>query len=345
MEFNVFAVENSKIVLKAVLQFKSLVWEERYVEAGTMQAVFPKNADTLAEVKIGRFGLIHGTNRMMYIYGIKLTDTELWAYGAECKWLLLKQPWVMLDDGAPTGDVDLKEMIEYVIDNQVSYSYFYTDSITCPDLGSKNLNSLEFDNVYDFMCGVCKLVSAGWYVWYDDYNQKLKITVHVGSDLHETQHFSTVLGNAWGVTYTRNDQNYVNVVYCIGVDAITDPEDPEIVMKTASRMSLGDELMAATLDVREEYPMTEEMTRQEYEDALQTKANMSLIARHSSEEIKVNNYDTARLGTDFSIGDIVTVQIPDYGLSAQMRIKGVTHKIEGNIDKPELSMSNPSITE
>ena len=94
MAFNIFEKQsNGTLVLSAVLQTSSIVWEEGFNVIGKLQAVLPKSSEALSTVKVGCFATVDTSMLMYYIYGIRLTDDELWAYGYECKALLQKQQY------------------------------------------------------------------------------------------------------------------------------------------------------------------------------------------------------------------------------------------------------------
>lgn len=335
MAFNVFKKQSDgKLILDAVLQTSSIVWEEGFNVIGKLQAVLPKSDDAIATVKVGCFATVDTSPLMYYVYGIKVTDTELWAYGYECKALLQKQQYDSILGGNYQGTTNLRNAIVAACEDYVDYSFVYEGSYfySLNDIGTANLDASDALDMYEFIRRICALKNCGFWMQYDDGSRKLIINGRQGEDKSQTAVFSTMLGNAWGVKYSQDDQTNVNTVYVYGVDAITDPEYPDMVVGTATNRQTGEERLAVIIDKRTEFPRPENMTLADYQDALNTRAQMSLIARHTQQKLEVSNIDTSGYGTAYKLGDVVAILIPEYGVSYKMRITTVRHTTEGNYD-------------
>ena len=145
--------------------------------------------------------------------------------------------------------------------------------------------------------------------------------------------FATILGNAANTEYTCDNQSYVNRVYCIGKSG------DEVIFVYADRPNSDGELYEAYYDVRSDFPKPDNMTLAEYKDALQNRAQMSLVARHMTETVKVSNVDASEFGSEYVLGDIVGVVLDDLNMTVNRRVTGVKRVIEGNLDKLTIELS------
>lgn len=325
MKCSIYATTDGKIVLTEVLPYESIVWEEGWQTAGVMQAVFTKTQYVLDAVRVGRWMGILASRTLMYIHSIQLTDTEVWAYGYEAKALFDKCAMLPL---APAGEVSMDDAIDAAITANVPYSWLGNDG-TFGFLGTANLDGLEYASVGEFVTGCMKLKGKGWHLAYNDVTNKLIPFVRSGADKTATVRFATVLGNASAIKFTKSVKSYCNKVIALGSDGITE---------TAQESPIIGETYSALLDLREEYPREQGVTEADYRAALQTRAYMSLIARHTTEKVDIGDIDTSQFGTDYGLGDIVSVDIPDAYMTTTRQVTAVKYTIEGGIVKTELTL-------
>lgn len=334
----------------AVLPFKSLVWEECYNDIGKMQVVFTRSDRVLKNVTVGNFARISGTKNIMYIHSLKLTDTELWAYGYEIKGLMRKKH-ALPEETVVTGyEVDLQiELLRLCYEGWFRWdSYDHLLRIDNGTFGRRVLSGLDFETVYDALKQVCALYGAGFttelYIDADENNLlKTHHVVYFGNDVSSNVRFASVLGNVQNLTYTVDDQNYINTVIVYGADPEVAGSLYEEIAQTASAQQRIEENYNAILDLREEYPKPDDMTVAEYQAALQTRAQMSLIARHITRQISVGNIDTREYGKKYKLGDIVGVIIPELDIKAKMRVSAVQRTVEGNNEKISVSLETLAI--
>lgn len=324
MMCSIYATTGGKIVLTEVLPYQSIVWEEGWQTAGAMQAVFTKTQYVLDAVRVGRWMGILASRTLMYIHSIQLTDTEVWAYGYEAKALFDKCAMLPL---APAGEVYVDEAMDAVITANVPYSWLGSGAFGY--LGTANLDGLKYSSVGEFVTGCVKLKDKGWYLSYNKTTGNLAAYGRGGADKTATVRFATVLGNASAIKFTKSDKSYCNKVIALGSDGITE---------TAQESPIIGETYSALLDLREEYPREQGVTEADYRAALQTRAYMSLIARHTTEKVDIGDIDTSQFGTDYGLGDIVSVDIPDAYMTTTRQVTAVKYTIEGGIVKTELTL-------
>ena len=324
----------NRIRLETIVPCKSVVWEERYLDAGKMQAVFAKTDAIMDAVRVGKFALIDGTLRLMYIYGIKLTETELWAYGYEAKALLQKN--AMMNNGTNDGEVDIATKLADAMTLYGQLSYITTWIFPTGTLGTANLDGLEYNSVYDYIRKCLSLNGHGWNAAYMQSSGTAMLTADTGIDQSDYYLFASELGNVSGLSYVLDNQSYYSRVYAVGEDngstvyVYEDENNPE------------HEVYSVYLDCRDDFPRPDDMTRADYEDALRTRARMSLIARHAKETLTVKNIDTSGYGSLYFLGDIVTVAVPDYDVKQKMRIVCARRTIEGGVEQLALELTKVS---
>lgn len=334
MEFNKYRLNyasgEGRFELADLLPFKSVVWEESYNGIGKMQAVFPKTLDIVRSVTVGSFASIQGVRTLMYVHSVKLTDTELWAYGYEAKALLQKQGMMPFEEMQGEQRVDDAIRTAWELSNSLSYC---DDTPILPRMSARNLDALEYYNLYEFIRQCCELEKAGFVLRFAEDLGTLNLSARVGQDVSDTVRFATAFGNASGVSYTIDDQSEIYEVIAVGDDNGT------IVYAHATGSTPPMERTRAFLDCRQDFPKPDDMTSADYLAALETRAHMSQIARSPRQKVEVKNIAVTDFGVSFLLGDIVGIEIPEYNISAKARITTMRRTIEGNLDKLTLDLS------
>ena len=334
MEFNLFKIVNNGtrnvIEFETQLPFESVVWNEKFVEAGTVQAVFAKTDEALALLKVGKFCTLspaQGAN-LAYIHSIKINGDKITVYGSEAKALWKRKGKINL---APEGTVNLTTKIENALTGAM---FTFADAdVIIPNLGTANLDALEYTSVYEYVCEILKSASAGWTASLDEQNGMIQIFARKGVDKSDTVQFASIFGNAADYSYTADSSGYANSVTAVGLDGKT------IVTETVTRT--GDttgETYSAYLDLRTELPRGADVTLADYKAALRERARMSLIARYVREKLDVGDVSAEGFGTDYALGDIVAVYIHDLGMNVNCRVISSTRVIEDGMDTTTISL-------
>ncbi len=334
MEFNVFKIVNNgirnELEFENRLPFESVVWQEKFVDAGTVQAVFAKTDEALNLLKVGKFCTLtpaRGAN-LAYIHSIKVSDDKITVYGSEAKALWKRKGKINL---APEGTVDLKTKIEAALTGAM-FTFADADVIV-PALGTANLDALEYESVYEYVCGVLASASAGWAAELSEQSGLVRITVRKGVDKSDSVQFASIFGNAADYTYTADNSGYANAVTAVGLDGAA------IVTETVYRANDGTgETYSAYLDLRTEFPREQDVALADYKAALRERAQMSLIARHAREKLEIGDVEAEGFGTDYVLGDIVAVYIHDLGLNVNCRVASSTRVLEDGLDTTTISL-------
>jgi hypothetical protein len=304
--------------LKALVPYKSIVWEEQYDTIGTMQAVFGKDDDTLALVKVGDFATFTETNVLMYIHSVKITDTEIWAYGYEAKALFEKKFRVSI--GVSEGTVSIGTKVQAAVEAD-PFKWLY--GIVIGDMGTANLDAMEYGNLLEYITGCCAIGGFGFFVSLEDteYGKKGYFYVSDGRGLQDIT-LASVLGNVRDITYTYTDKPYYNSVIAYGID----DGMPHVVRIYRAGLTSNDEIYTNFLDLSMTYPKPDGMSYQDYDNALRTRAQISLGLRHAKESVSVGSIEA-----DCEWGDIVHVLVPDIGVTTTKRVIGITYTSEAGI--------------
>lgn len=341
MEFRVFRHNpvdrySATIELVDLLPFKSLVWEDTFDGIGKLQVVFPKSPDALNRIKVGAFGGIPHSSSLMYIHSIKYTDSEIWAYGYEAKALLQKMG--AYPSPIPRGTQSIQTAVNNVLDFAQKYRYF-AKVLTCDfDLGTANLDAMEYLTLYDFLQKTLRLSDAGLVTRYNA-QHKFDIVALQSRDLSASVKFSPVLGNMTGYQYTVDNQSDIYSVKALGLTT----EGTSLDAVYSGALPDDGERTLAILDLRTEYPQPEDMSSADYTEALMTRARMSQIARHVNYKLTVKSIDTEQYGTAYRLGDYVGVALPELSVTAKMRVAKATYTCEGNNTKLALTLDKAII--
>lgn len=326
MECSVLTVENGTFKVVDLLPYKSIVWVTEYLEHGGLQAVFARSDYVLNAVKAGRYAVLDDDTTIMYIHTVKITPSEVWAYGYEAKYLFDRCA-VAGRTFATFGDTEIGQAISDQITSYCEYSWLGT--ITVPELGNGNLDSLDYVSLWDFVACSCEIKNAGFKVVYNSTTKKGDVVVYQGQNHSTTAIFSVGLGNFNGATVTDSDADYINTVYVIGENNV---------VVVAQRTGFTGEIYSDVLDLRDEYPKPDEMTDAEYEAALEERGNMMLTERIKTRKIELQELDSYNYGITYSMGDIVTIYDPIAGGTVQRRVVAVQRVIEGNVDKIKITL-------
>lgn len=322
MEINIYKVvpnnnqaRDAHLELVALMPFKSVVWEEQYSTCGTMQAVFFRDEDTLDIIKVGRLATFTPSQILMYIHSVKITDTEVWAYGYEAKALFEKKVFFNTISATST------DIVQYLTAQIDSYRLNWMDSLIAASMGSENLTAIESNNWLAFIKSCCALNNHGFYLSLNPSTQTGRLTIK--KPVSNVAILASQLGNVRDIAYTLTDKPYYNTVAIFGLT--TDGVIAPAIVRD-SGLTINDEIYSTLLDLRQDYPQPEGMSYDDYDAAIQTRGRISLGLRKAKETV-----DVGAIEQDCDWGDLVTVVIPELNVSAAKRIVSTTYKCEGGI--------------
>lgn len=318
MAYDLFLLQpdGNKLDQIDVLAYKSAVWEKSWQDIGTAQIVFAHDSDTLEKVTPDKLFVFNNDETLYYIHSVKLTETELWAYAVEAKWLYTKRS---IMEELPSGDVDVRTEVGRVLNAYADIPYvdgFFIGRET------KNLAGLGFMSAWELIQNVQRMCDFGTRMEYNATTHTAELWIMSGTDATATDRYSRFDGNLAEYDITRSNKSYCNTVYAIGTDGV---------VETAVDGTPAVEF-SAILDLRETYPRDPNMSLADYRAAVANRANMSLIARHETEKLENIKIRGGELEVHLNngVGRLVTVAINEYGAAKPCRVTKVTTTAEGN---------------
>lgn len=332
MELNLFEAKNGYLEVAAVLPFDSVVYELKYRESGAFQAVFPRTASVEKAVKVGTFANIsvNPAHSLMYIHTVKKSPDEIWAYGYEAKELLNKREMLGTGVEPAAGDTSAVDMLNTAINALYGYSWATTPAEINGISGEIDPAGIEYSSLLDFVFAICEKNNAGLMLYRDPYARKGVIKIYPGVDRSADVLFSKTFGTLRDYTAIDSDVNYVNKVRAIGSEGVTIVDvEP----------NLSGEIYSLVLDLRAEFPRDpDEMSMEEYVNALSTRAALQRIAQGREHKFDVSALDARDYGTTYGLGDIVGVYDDQAHVAVNHRIAAVKFKLENNAIKTEIEL-------
>lgn len=330
MECNIFSVNNGFLDVAAVLPSSSIVYELKYRETGSFQAVFPRTAITESAIKIGRFAniMVSPQSTLMYIHTVKFTDTEIWAYGYEAKELLNKCAMLGTGEEPPAGEASSATMLDDAIEALYNYSWAGTTAEISGISGNIDPAGIEYYSLLDFILTICEENKAGLMIYRA--SRKGVVKIYAGTDVSASVVFSKSFGTLREYDTSDSDIDYVNKVIAIGTDNV---------LVTDTEPNISGETYSLTIDLREEFPRDEEeMTVTQYTNAVRERAYFQRISQARTHAINVGDIDTRDYGNTYTLGDIVGVYDDSTQNVIKYRVSAVKFTLEKNALKTQIKL-------
>lgn len=306
----------------------SLLWHRAYSSSGTFEAHFPLTEDNTNLLKLGNLITYRGAGEAGVIEDMRLSmSSDTHEISVSGRFLTS-----YLDRRIIHGTLNFSGTIENAMRRLI------TDMVAIPqlELGSSNgfIERVEFQATYkNILSYETKLAEAGAYGYRirpDFTAKKMFFEVYKGENHSIAQNdrnhveFSERYNNIERVEYTENNQLYSNVAYVLGEG---EGSARKLVI-TGDNSLTGLERRELYVDARD--LQSDKLTESEYLAVLKTrgdeKLNEAVFARYMEcEVIPVGNFEYKR---DYTLGDIVTVQLKKYGLRQDLRISELTEIYE-----------------
>lgn len=293
----------------------SLLWVRRWHKAGQATITISANAKHADKLVRGNI-IIHG-DKSAIITGTSLnieetaTGTETLTVSAEeCACICNRRiiiPPVGNEHDNQSGNA------ETVMKNYVDNTFAgLTDFVTATDLGRGDSTtwSATYDNLADFLEQISINTGMGWGVYVDRTNKRFVFEVYEGVNRGEGSGnpviFRPDYDNIKTQKYTENDETYRNVAYVAGQG-----EGVDRVIETVGTQA-GLERREVFVDARDIKVDSELATRGE-----QKLTEYPLVQTF---ECQILDRPNRKYGTDWDLGDIVTVANVKWGVSMDARI-------------------------
>jgi hypothetical protein len=341
---DLFTLDRTFLRDKVIDQYISLIWTERYTEAGDMQIVLPSTAANRAKLAEGTLVGLLGSDEPMII------ETQSTEEGLlTCKANTLetffneREIWVDTDPdvtewvlrGAP-GDV-----MNYIVQNQLVAGTYVNDEalqiggdlnaipylVVDPDSymdGDAISFRIAVGPVYDALLDIAKTYKLGIKVWLsraDAFGYELSWKVYTGEDRTSDQlennlvQFSSQLDSLTGVKELRSLADFKTVAYVF-------PPDWSTSTPAAEEYAPGTDPAAVGFDRRIIVDRATDITVDQVDPAVAGVTLASLLTQKAKDLLANNNYTKIvdgevvpqaqfKYGRDYNLGDIIELKGQD----------------------------------
>ena len=325
MECNIYDSTLTKIGI--ISSFVSMTWEEQYSDAGSFQLVVNKEDYVLELLKIGNFVAVRPFDTLMFIYSIEDKESQIWAHGAEAKQLLKTRIY----DGTLICK-NVEETLKMAVMEKRPLPIF---SVTESRGLDETINSQRsYKSLFDMSKAWCDMAGYGFRLIHDRQNKKLLYDVYSGEEQQNTV-FAEKYRNMYNLERTQSKKQMANVAYVAG-EGEGEDRVRTVVGDLESEGWARGEIFVDAKDIMRE----EKQTLEDYIELLKARGLEELQNYQLIDEIDFE-VDATGFGEEYSLGDIVTCLLPEYGLKKQVRITGFRKIYEGNVEKTELTLGVP----
>lgn len=346
MYLNIYDMDLNRV--GALQTWVSLTWKEEYNGLGNLIVEVVQTSDMVELLRPWRYVSTDKSDQVMLILSVQLKDGHLTAYGksagvilerrisnavianvnAESAMLSLVQnmaQWPGIMNGFPKGITDI---FTSQISGKSVYKYFETISKAC-DIGFKVLKLGSSGELTDEN-GAPLVGSDGSTLTIYEIGKNLKVVCYKPG-LNKNAKYSLDYGNLSDVVFSSSDMNFYNVAFVAGAGEGAD----RITVYAGATDKTGIERLEMFVDARDIQQEDGESISQ-YEARLVARGEEKLLEQAHIESVTFDIDDERA-----ELGDIVTVLLPEFGLSKKVRITSRTITSEYNKEKVTLGVGEP----
>ena len=326
MECNVYDSTLTKVGV--ITDFVSMKWNEQYSDVGSFYIVCNKDAEALSLLQIGHFVGVRKYDTLMYIYSVEDKKEQIWAHGAEAKWLLKQRIY----DGKLVC-TNVEDTLKAAVMAQRPLSIF---GVTADrGLTATTKSQRSYTSLFDMSKTWCDSVNYGFRFVHDRSQKKLLYDVYSGQTQPNAV-FSAKYRNMQNLVRIQSDKLTANVATVLG----SGEGEDRIKVTVGDTTATGFARKEMCVDARDLVWDKENETQVQYEEKLRNRGLEKLAASVAADDITFE-IDSADFGSVFGLGDMVRCTLPEYALSASVRVTGFTTTYENNIETTSLSLGTP----
>lgn len=321
-------------IVGIVDDYQSMIWTERYSEAGDFELYGATNSTIATYCKMGYFVTIPESDRAMIIESIEISEetdksNKILVKGRSLEAILMRR--IVWDQTILTGSVQnaiYKLIYDSILNptdsNRVIPNFYFLQS-TDTDITSLSFESAQFtgDTVYDAIKQFADAFEIGFKIELID--GKMIFSLFAGKDRSYAQNvnpyvvFSDDYDNIVSSDFKNNMSNYQNVALVAGEGEGS--ERRKIEYYTSSTAPSGINRYETFVDARDISSNDGEITDEEYMAELQTRGDAKLaeVEEDWSFDCQIDTQHSYQYGKDYFIGDILQL-IGILGIQAQARI-------------------------
>lgn len=325
MECNIYDSALTKIGV--IVSFVSMTWNEQYSDLGSFNLVVYKDPENLELIREGNFVAVRPYDTLMYIYSVEDKSGQLWAYGAESKFLLKRRIY----NGTLTGKT-IEETLKTAVMEKRPFNFVGVSD--AKGLAAKTDAQRSYSSLFDLSKTWCDIAGYGFRFYHDRVNKKLLYDIYDGT-VRENAVFSEKYGNLFDLKKTNSGKNWANVAYVAG-GGEGDARTVIVCGETDSENVDRSEIYVDARDITK----TDASTDEEYYALLKARGLEKLMNYNKVEEIDYE-VDSAGFGDDYKLGDTVRCFLSEYKKTFLIRIIGFTAIYEDNKKKIKLQLGDP----
>ena len=351
---NVLVLNESFELVAIIDYYKSLIWTERYREAGDFELYLLADTTAIGSIEEGYYLQIQGSNMTMIVEQFEITtNTEegnaLIITGRSLESILDRRivwPQTTLSGNLQNGVKTLitEALIRPVSDPSRKIPGFTFEDSTDPLVTNLTLEAqYTGDNLYDVIISICETYNLGFRITLEENPEVtvdnpgpyiFKFSLYAGVDrsydqsVNEYVIFSSKFGNLISSNYLETQKPLKTIAYIAGegegaerkseVTTILDGGEEVIGIK---RRELFVDARDISSTVYDDQGGSTTITDEEYSNLLiergKEKLSENVITR--TFEGEVENGMTFSYGTHFFMGDIVQI-VNEYGLEGTSRV-------------------------
>lgn len=338
---DVYVLDSSFSIIGVIDTYSSLIWTDRYDEAGDFELVVPADSNVLSLLAIGNYLEKQDSEHVMIIEGIEtVTDPDDFNKfiftGRSLESILERRiiwPQTNLSGNLQTGVISLiTSNIINPADSSRAIPRFQTISSTDEAVTNLTLTAqYTGDNLYDAVTDICKVFGIGFKITLSGGKFTFQLYSGVDRSYDQTENpyvvFSPEFDNIISSDFVESFKEYKNVSYIAGEGEGTDR------ISTTTGTATGIDRRELFVDARDLSRTTDsgEMTIQEYTNKLKERGDENL-AEYKTLRVFDSEIDYRTnfiFNEDYFIGDIVQV-VNEYGLSAKYKICEIIENYDEN---------------
>ena len=349
---DLFILDKNFEVVALIDVYKSLIWTERYNEAGDFELYLPMKSGLFQYIKLDYYAWIRESERYMIIDKIAVdSDPEdgdyLTVSGHSLESILNRR--VVNGETEVSGNLQqrIKALLEQNFisptDNARKIDNFLFQESTNPKVTSVEVNAkYESENIYEIVKAQCQENNVGFRIDLNS-NKQFVFSMYAGEDRSYAQTtnpyvvFSPKFDNMANANYYASREDYKNVAFVIG-ECEAFPHEAFATVGNASGLDRR-ELTVDAKDIDTSEGTT--ITISEYRALLQVRGKEGLVEHKEKRafEGEVETTDPFCYGVDFFVGDIVQME-DEYGNSGSAYISEMvfSHSDEGYMVYPTFKM-------
>lgn len=326
MECNFYDRTLTKIGV--INDFVSMRWNEQYSDTGGFYLVANKDAEALSLMKVGNFVGVRRYSTLMYIYSIEDKKDQLWAYGAEAKWLLKQRVY---DGTLVCRNVEDTLKTAVMATRPLPIFGVTADAGLTGTLHSQR----SYTSLFDMSKAWCDAVGYGFRMVHDRANKELLYDIYSGQ-VQSNAVFSNKFRNMQNLVRIQSEKQMANVATVLG----SGEGDNRIKVTVGDTTATGFDRSEIVIDARDLVFDEETETQTQYEEKLESRGREKLAGLVAIDDITFE-VDASDFGTVFNLGDMIRCSLPEYNLSASTRVTGFTTTYESNVETTMLSLGTP----